>query len=656
MKTIVLLVSLLILQKLSGQENLYSPDRTIRVSFKVDSVIRFAVDVDGKELIAPSAVALQIDGKVYPKNVISNIKRNSVKQDIINPIPERRKIIIDHYNSISFKINPVSGLEFRAYNDGISYRWVTFFKDSIRIKDEFFELDLSDSKVPIIFQETEVRAGVDKFHTSFEDIYQRKPVDSISKESFLYTPYLVSPDSGPKILVTESDLEDYPGIFFHGSHNQILHADFAGYPNSEKVNEGEFPQAVVTGRENFIAETKGSRTFPWRVMIIARKDTVLASSDMVYRLASPSRVPDVSWIHPGQGTDEWIIGISLFNVPFKAGINTATYKYYIDFAKKFGLERIMLDAGWSDTKDLFNINPGLNMDELAAYAKQQGIKLSMWTLALTLDRQLDSALEQFSRWGVDFIMTDFMDRDDQKMVQFYHRVAKACADKKIMVMFHGAFKTAGFNRTWPNAVTREGVLGSEYNIWSEKPTPDHNVTLPFIRMAAGPMDYEPGLLDNATKQTFRPISGKVMSQGTRCHQLAMFLVYESVIQIFSGNPSQGLMEPEFMELLGSIPTSWDETIVLDGSVSKYIVTARKNGNEWFLGAMSGWEAPPLKKYPLNFLEEGEYEVTICQDGINANQNAMDYTMLKKRVRRTDMLEIEMKNGGGFLARFRKSGN
>lgn len=655
MKSILFILLLFITCGLHAQHRVSSPDNAIIVSTRHERLLQISVTVDGKEFLLPTPIALVINDDTIRPKIPYIAKSGKVRQTIVNPVPERRRNISDNFNRTTYRISDYAGIEIRAYDDGIAYRWYTDYPDSIFVNDEILDLNLP-AKASLIFQETEARPDVDKFHTSFEDIYQHKSADSISSESFIYTPFLVSPASGPKLLVTESDLEDYPGIFFHGTGGNSLNADFAGYPESERVIEGEFPQAVVTKRKNFIAHTKGKRNFPWRVMIIARNDTTLASSDMVYRLASPSRVPDVSWIKPGQGTDEWIIGISLFNVPFKAGINTATYKYYIDFAKKFGLERIMLDAGWSDTKDLFKVNPDLNMDELAAHAKQQGIKLSMWTLALTLDRQLDSALEQFSRWGVDFIMTDFMDRDDQKMVQFYHRVAKACADKKIMVMFHGAFKTAGFNRTWPNAVTREGVLGSEYNIWSEKPTPDHNVTLPFIRMAAGPMDYEPGLLDNATKQTFRPIAGKVMSQGTRCHQLAMFLVYESVIQIFSGNPSQGLMEPEFMELLGSIPTSWDETTVLDGSVGRYIVTARKKGGEWFIGAMSGWEAPPSKKYPLNFLGDGEWEVTICQDGINANVNAMDYTILKKRVRKTDTLEIEMKNGGGFLARFRKTGN
>jgi alpha-glucosidase len=295
------------------------------------------------------------------------------------------------------------------------------------------------------------------------------------------------------------------------------------------------------------------------------------------------------------------------------------------------------------------------MDTISAYARHNNVRLSMWTLCSTLDKQLDSALAQFNKWGVDFIMTDFMDRDDQKMVNFYHRIAKACADYKIMIMFHGAFPPKGFNRTWPNAITREGVLGSEYNIWSNKPTPEHDVTLPFTRMLAGPMDYEPGILDNATKDQFRSIGQKVMSQGTRCHQLAMFVVYDSPIQIFSGNPSQGLLEPQFMQLLGSVPTTWDETKILEASVSNYIITARQKGEDWFVGGMTDWTARQFT-LPLNFLSEGTYRAELCTDGINAETYPSDYVIQKLDLKKNESLTIKMAAGGGFLLRLLKVKN
>ncbi len=464
---------------------------------------------------------------------------------------------------------------------------------------------------------------------------------------------LVGTDKEVKIAITESDLEDYPGMFLAGTGDNSLRGSLAPYPLATRLTEGgEFSQVLVTKRASYIARTKGSRSLPWRVLMIAAEDKELPGNDLVYRLASPSKVADPSWVNPGKATDEWIIGINLFNVPFKAGVNTATYKYYIDFAKQFGFQRIMMDAGWSDYKDLLKVIPDISMDTLVTYAKSNGIKISMWTLCSTLDRQLDSALDQFNKWGVDFIMTDFMDRDDQPMVNFYSRVAKACAAHKIMIMFHGAYAPKGFNRTWPNAITREGVLGSEYNIWSEKPTPEHDVTLPFTRMLAGPFDYEPGILDNATKEQFKAINKKVMSQGTRCHQLAMFVVYDSPIQIFSGNPSQGMMEPAFMKLLGEIPTTWDATKILEAKVSDYIITARKKGNDWYIGGMTDWT---LRDFvlPMDFLNDGVYEATLCADGVNANNYPSDYSIQEFTVDSKIPVNIKMAPGGGFVLRLSK---
>jgi alpha-glucosidase len=313
----------------------------------------------------------------------------------------------------------------------------------------------------------------------------------------------------------------------------------------------------------------------------------------------------------------------------------------------------MMDAGWSNYQNLFDINPSINMDTITAYARSKGIRISMWTLCSTLDKQLDSALAQFNKWGVDFIMTDFMDRDDQPMVNFYHRIAKACADHKIMIMYHGAFPPKGFNRTWPHAITRESVLGSEYNIWSDKPTPEHDVTLPFTRMLSGSLDYEPGILDNATKEQFRPINQKVMSQGTRCHQLAMFVVYDSPMQIFSGNPAQGYMEPQFMELLGGLPTTWDETKILEAKVSDYIITARKKGEEWYIAGMTDW-TPREFQLQLDFLSNGTYKAELCTDGANAGTYPSDYLVQAFDLEKTKSLTIKMAPGGGFLLKLVKN--
>ncbi|MGZ8554550.1 MAG: glycoside hydrolase family 97 catalytic domain-containing protein, partial [Chitinophagaceae bacterium] len=555
----------------ADRKEISSPDGKIKVTVEAKEKLFYTISYENKILLLPSVINMILENGVELKGKISFKKTTSRFNNsvIISPVPEKRKNIPDIYNELAIRFRQPFTVIFRVYNDGVAYRFVTHFKDSIIVKNETASFNFPANHL-LYYPEVVKRENTDIYHTSFEEPYKLKPTDSLTQNNLCFTPILVAPTEGPKIIITESDLEDYPGMFINGNGSNSLSGQFAPYPLEEKVAEGEFPQAIVTKRADYIARTKGSRHFPWRVLLVAATDKELPANDMIYRLASPPRVKDVSWIQPGKGTDEWIIGINLFNVPFKTGVNTATYKFYIDFAKRFGFDRIMMDAGWSDYKDLFKINPAINMDEIAAYANEKDIKLSMWTLAMTLDKQLEPALEQFNKWGVDFIMTDFMDRDDQEMVKFYYKISEACAQHKIMIMYHGAFKPAGFNRTYPNSVTREGVLGSEYNIWSDKPTPEHNLLLPFIRMTSGPMDYEPGILDNATAKTFRPIGEKVMAQGTRCHQAAMFIVYESPIQIFSGNPSQGLLEPAFMELLGSIPTTWDTTIVLDGKLGDYI--------------------------------------------------------------------------------------
>jgi alpha-glucosidase len=635
------------------QKDVLSPDGKTRVSVAIDKKFSYSVFYNNQSLLASSEIDMVLENGATLSGQRSKpkITTRSVNEVIVSPVPEKRKRIPDVYNEISFRFQGSFGVVFRVYNDGVAYRVTAAFRDSIVVRNETADFNFPANHL-LYFSEVVKRGNQDKYHTSFEEPYYVRKLDSISAKNMIFTPVLIAPENQPKIVITESDLEDYPGMYLAGSGKNALAADFAPYPKKEAVMRGEFSQIYVTEREHFIAKTKGTRNFPWRVIMIGPEDKDLPANDLVYRLASPSRVSDVSWIKPRKSTEEWIISSNIFNVPFKSGINTETYKYYIDFAKRFGFEQVLLDAGWSDNNDLFKITPTLNMEELAAYAKNKGIKLGMWTLAMTLDRQLEPALDQFNKWGVDFIMTDFIDRDDQKTVNFYHKVAQACARHKIMLMFHGAFKPAGFNRTYPHALTREAVLGSEYNMWSDKAHPDHNLLLPFIRMTSGPMDYEPGLLSNGTIKTFRSAAENVMSLGTRTQQLAMFVVYESPIQFFSGNPSQGLLEPDFMKLLGSIPTVWDTTIVIDAKLGDYIVTARKKDNNWYIGAMNDL-TPRELTVSLDFLDQQNYEAVICEDGVNAERHASDYRLYAKELKKNDAIQIKMAPGGGYVIRLKQ---
>ena len=637
---------------------IFSPDKNIRIEITVASQLRYSVFVDDKKIIDSSAIDMQLFNNITLSGnlKIKSTKTKGIKESIVAQIPVSRKNISNIYNELTIHFKNNFTVIFRAYNDGVAYRITTSFKNSIIVQNEIAQFNFAKDAhawAPII----QKREGQDIFHTSFEELYPYKSLDSLNSNNYMYSPVLVNTSNNIKVAVTESDLDDYPGMFLRGTSSNTLQSAFAPYPLEERIVEGNYPEMIVSKRANYIAKTNGTRNFPWRVLLIAREDKELPTNDLVYRLASPTTIEDASWIHPGKCTDEWIIDINLFNVPFKSGINTASYKYYIDFAKHFGFDRIMMDAGWSNTKDLFDINPNINMDTLAAYAKKQGIKLSMWTLSMTLNKQLDSALKQFQKWGVDFIMTDFIDRDDQPTVNFYKRIAEACAKAHLMIMFHGAFPPKGFNRTYPNNITREGVLGSEYNAWSDKVTASHNCIIPFTRMLAGPLDYEPGLLDNATPQQFKPIWGKVMSQTTRCQQLAMFVVYDDPLPIFSGNPSQGYLEPKFMDLLGSIPAGWDTTIILDAKVGNYIVTARRKNNDWVIGGMTDSSARDIT-INLSFLYNrghaaDSYIATICKDGINADRNATDYIIEEKTLMANDKLQIHMAPAGGVLLRLVK---
>ena len=639
---------------------LTSPDKTIRIEIQATDQVSYSVYADNKKILDESVIEMSImEGTgvtghfKIPKTKSPSVKENlrSVRETIVAQVPYSRKNIPDYFNELNLSFSSHFSVIFRAYDDGVAYRFVTSFPDSILVNREtadFHFMKAAHAYAPVI----QKREGLDIFHTSFEEQYPYENLDSLSQDDYMFSPVLVKTVNGIFVAITESDLNDYPGMFLQGTGTDELKGAFAAYPLEEKIAEGEYPEMVVSKRADYLAKTKGTRSFPWRVMLIAREDKDLPANDLVYRLASPTTIRDAGWIHPGKCTDEWIIDINLFNVPFRSGINTDSYKYYIDFAKRFGFNRIMMDAGWSDTRDLFKINPQLNMDTLVAYAKKRGIGISMWTLSMTLNRQLDSALRQFQRWGVDFIMTDFIDRDDQQTVNFYKKIAEACAKAKIMIMFHGAYPPKGFNRTYPNNITREGVLGSEYNAWSDKPTATHNCTIPFTRMLAGPLDYEPGLLDNATPKMFRPIWGKVMSQTTRCQQLAMFLVYDNPMQIFSGNPSQGWLEPEFMDLLGSFPTVWDTTMILQARVAEHIVTARRNGNNWYLGGMAGEKAYDCT-VDFSFLPAGRYAATVCRDGVNADRNAMDYVIEKFTVEPVSKMPVHLAPGGGIAIRLIK---
>ncbi len=634
---------------------LLSPDKNTKIVINIGDQISYSIFFKNQIVVSSFATSLKVENnQLLGKNsTIDTVIYQSVNENLFPILKEKRKIIPNFYNEIAITFKEKFSLIFRAYNDGIAYRFSTNIDKSLIINEENANFTIPSNAL-LYYPTIKKRDDADKFHMSFEDNYKNAKIDTLQNGTLFYSPIMAKISDSLKIIFTESDIIDYPGMFLEKTESNTLKGVFAPFPKTEKVVGGEgFRQSIVTERENFIAKTSGKRTFPWRIIAISPTDKSILENDIVYRLASETTIKNTSWIKPGQSTEEWITDLNLFGVDFKTGLNTATYKYYVDFAHKFGLEYVMLDAGWSDVNDLFKITKGMDVQEIIRYAKTKNIGIILWTQAETMQRQMNEALDLFKKWGVKIVMTDFIDRDDQKAINFMANFADEAAKRELMVMIHGAPKPAGFARTHPNALTREAVAGSEYNAWSSIIDPNHDMQLPFLRQFSGAMDYEPGILQNTTKKQSAKLGmEKVVAQGTLMHQMAMFLIYESPLQLFSGNISDALRHPELMTFFGKLPTVWDETKVLDAKFPNYILEARRNAKEWFIGAINDWTEKDFE-INLDFLEKGQYQTTICADGINANRNAQDYKITKKLVKKGDKLKIHLASGGGYLASFKK---
>jgi alpha-glucosidase len=431
-----------------------------------------------------------------------------------------------------------------------------------------------------------------------------------------------------------------------GTNGNGLSATFPPYPLKEQLsNDRDFK---VVESADYIAVTTGKRTYPWRVLGIANRDADLLTNPLVWLLEKPSQLQDTSWIKPGKVSWDWWNANNVYGVDFKAGINTQTYKFYIDFAAKYGIPYIILDEGWYKLGNVLEVVPEINMEELTAYAKQRNVGIILWVVWKTLDDQLIPALDQYQKWGIKGIKVDFMQRSDQLLINYYHKVSRETAKRRMLVDFHGDQKPATMTRTWPNLISTEGVRGLEWSKWSTDTEPEHNVTLPFTRMFLGPMDFTPGAMINASKANFAAIHDHPMSLGTRCHQLAMYVVYESPLQMLADSPSNYLRELEAMEFLAAVPTEWDQSVALDGKISQYVAIARRNGSDWYVGAMNNWTGRELD-LDFSFLPEGNFQMDAYQDGENADRLGSDYKLVRTQVNRNTKLKITLAPGGGWAA-------
>ncbi len=645
MKGIVLALIVMVFQMsiMAKDYEIKSPDGNLKIKVAVDKDVQYSVYLNDKEIIAPSVISMTLDdGEVYGgKPSVRKIKTRSIS-DVINPVVQRKyRQIDDVYNETEIEFKGKYSLVLRAYDDGVAYRWTTKKKGEFKVQSELANFNFSKD-YSIWFPEEE------KVFSHQERLYVYLKLSEITPERFCSTGTLVDMDNGVKVYISESDLVEYPGMFLKGSSDSDfgLVGKYAGYPLELDVRDDR--NVPVSKHADYLAKVEGPRAFPWRVMIVTTDDAQLVETEMIYKLATPLQLDDVSWIKPGMVAWDWWNANNIYGVDFKSGVNNDTYKYYIDFASKYGLDYIILDEGWYHLKDVMSVVDEIDIPELVAYGKEKNVDLILWVTWKALDDKLDEALEQFANWGVKGIKVDFMERDDQWMVNYYHRVAKKAAAKHLLVDYHGAYKPTGMRRAYPNVINREGLKGAENDKWSKDMTPEHNVTLPFIRMVAGPMDYTPGAMINATKRNYRVVWDKPMSMGTRCHQLAMYVVYESPLQMLCDNPSNYLKEPDAMKFLSVVPTVWDDTKVLHAKVGEYIAVARQSGDDWYVGAMTNWDARKMD-LNFNFLPEGNYEITIWQDGINADRHGSDYKMVTKEIKKGDVLNVELASGGGWAA-------
>ena len=487
----------------------------------------------------------------------------------------------------------------------------------------------------------------DSFYSHNERHYVPMRTSEILPEFLATLPAVAEAALGAKLAIADSDVEDYPGMWLRGTGGPGLVAAFPPYPLKEvQTSDRDYR---VTESADYIAVTSGTRTYPWRLVGITEKDGDLLTNELVWLLEKPSQFQDTSWIKPGMSTWDWWGGWNLYGVDFKAGINTSTYKYYVDFAAKYGIPYVLLDEGWYKLGNVLEVIPDLNMEELSAYAKQKNIGVLLWVSWKSLDEQLIPALDLYSKWGVKGIKVDFMQRSDQLMINFLTKVSRETAKRKMLVDFHGDQKPASMTRTWPNLIGTEGVRGMEWSKWSWESEPKHNMTLPFTRMFLGPIDFTPGAMRNATRATFAPIMTQPMAMGTRCNQLAMYVVFDSPLGMLSDIPSNYLREPDALDFLSTVPTTWEDTKVLDAKMPEYALVVRKNGNNWYLGAMTDWTPRDLV-VDFSFLPEGAFSLDAYSDGINADRNASDYKREKIQVTKSTKLKIHLAPGGGWAAR------
>ena len=642
------------------QFTLNSPGGNLQTTITIGDQLTYDITCDGRQILAPSPIAMSLDnGEVWgEKAKLSGTSRKSVDRIVSSPF-YRANELRDHYNELTLRFKKDWNVEFRAYDDGIVYRFVSRAKKPFNVLDEIVDYQFPFDAVASV---PYVNRGKDgdyesQFFNSFENTYVTNNLSKQNKKRLMFLPLVVEAGDGVKICITESDLENYPGLFLSAAKGENrLSGKFAPYPKRTVQGGHNKLQMLVAEREDYIAKVDKPRSFPWRMAIVTTSDKDLASSNLSYLLAAPSRLSDLSWIKPGKVAWDWWNDWNLYGVDFRAGINNPTYKYYIDFAAEHGIEYVILDEGWAVNlqADMMQVIPEIDLQELVDYGKSKNVGIILWAGYWAFARDMENVVKHYSDMGVKGFKVDFLDRDDQEMVNFVYKASEVCAKYKMLVDFHGVFKPTGLQRTYPNVLNYEGVNGLEQMKWSSEKEFDmvtYDVTIPFIRMIAGPMDYTQGAMRNAVKGNHRSVNSEPMSQGTRCRQLATYVIFESPFNMLCDAPSNYMRELESTEFIANIPTVWDESIVLDGKMGEYIVTARRAGNVWYVGGITDWTARDIE-VDCSFLGDKTYDATLFKDGVNAHRVGRDYKCESFRIKNDSKLKIHLAPGGGFALKIK----
>ena len=629
---------------------LKSPSGEVRVNvYSEKTGLSWGVSYGSETLMEPSRISMTLSDGTVIGRPIRRIKayRTSTDKILTDLVPTKFKQVRDHYNELKLDFGNGGSVVFRAYDNGVAYRFETSLDEAIEVQNEVSEWNFASDEV--VYWANEKNPD---YITHCEANFQQMPISSIDKGTYSYLPVSMKTPQGTRLVITEADLFDYPNLFLRVSDVTSLCSEFPKVIDEYSMRTDR--DVTINKLAGVIARTKGTRTFPWRVMTIG-SDVSLLENTLPWQLSSSEVSGDYSWLKPGKISWEWWAMLNVYGVDFKAGVNTQTYMYYVDFAAKYGLEYILMDEGWSkSTLNIVEPKPELDLQKIIDYAESKGVGVVLWTLWTPFAQNgIEPILDVYEKWGVSGIKIDFMQMQDQNMVNFYEDIARECCKRHLLVDYHGAFKPAGLQRKYPNAMTYEGVYGMEHDKCSYDISPDHDLKLPFTRMVAGPMDYTPGAVNNATREDFAIRWYHPMSQGTRSHQAAIFVVFESPLMMLCDSPSNYYKAPDFTKFITSVPTMWEKTIAQEAVAGEYLVMSRKTlDGRWYSAALTNWNSRTLT-LDTSFLEPGEWCVTIHKDGVNADVWAEDYKIETLTIKSGEKLEIVMAPGGGWAAEFKK---